>query len=287
MAENRKLSEFFAKELKGDREASSVLHNLQVSKSIAASREEQATVEAHRQRARAEFLATENASLRKRADDLEATCDDYRRSLASFDEMKLQVANLQLSQADASRAAAEVKALRERLSTLETVHSEAQSLQSKITAAEQERLAAVEAAAVAAQEAETFKNLHKELSLRLAETNLGDLEKLRAQVDRLKIEKEQSEKARSQLATTLKTVREESAAKGATAPNADVVRIKDKRITELEEQLAKAAPLPEWGQMLAVQQDYKLALTRVLEGKRQAEEQPAEEAAAKAARMED
>jgi len=283
MAENRKLSEFFAKELKGDREASAVLQNLQVSKSIAASREEQATVEAHRQRARAEFLLSENASLRKRADELELGCEELRRSLASFDDMKIQVANLQLSQAEAARVAADAKSLRERLASLETVQAEAVSLQAKIAAAESERVQAVQAAAEAAAEAEAFRTRHKDMSLRLAETDLGEVEKLKAQVDKLRIEKEQSEKARAQLAATLKAAREEAATRKE-AP-AELVKLKDKKISELEEQIAKA--VPEWGQMLSVQQDYKAALTKLLaEGKRQAEPH-AEETAAKSARMED
>ena len=183
LTENRKLSEFFAKEIKGDREASNLLHNLQVSKSIAASREEQATIEAHRQRARAEFLATENNSLRKRADELELGCDELRRSLASFDDMKIKIANLQLSQAEAARAAAEAKTLREKLASLENVHAELANLHAKMAAAEAERAAALEAAAAAQVESETFKNLHKDMSLRLRETNLGELGNLKSQVD--------------------------------------------------------------------------------------------------------
>ena len=283
LVENRKLSDFFAKELKGDREAINILHNFQVSKSIAASREEQATIEAHRQRARAEFLATENSSLRRRADELDLGCDELRRSLASFDDMKIKIANLQLSQAEAARAAAEAKSLREKLATFENVHAELSAVHAKIAAAEAEKAEAVEAAAAAQVEAETFKNLHKDMSLRLGETNLGELEKLKSQVDKLKIEKEQSEKARAQLAGTLKTVREEASKKDAPP---DLIRIKDKRISELEEQLAKTTPAPEWGQMLAVQQDYKAVLTKLLEGKRQ-QEAHADESANKVARMEE
>ena len=70
---------------------------------------------------------------------------------------------------------------------------------------------------------------------------------------------------------------------GAAAP--DLVKAKDKKISELEEQLCKSTA-PEWSQMLAVQQDYKVALEALLgEGKRRSTSQ--NEAAAKVARMED
>ena len=50
--------------------------------------------------------------------------------------------------------------------------------------------------------------------------------------------------------------------------------------------MAKTAPAPEWGQMLAVQQDYKVVLAKLLEGKRQ-QESHADETANKVARMEE
>jgi hypothetical protein len=210
-------------------------------------------------------LATENASLRLRFESLENEVEEKRRQLASFDEMKLQNANLQIQQADAARYSAECKNLREQLLQLQNVHAEALNLQSKISAVEAERAQAVEAAAVAAQEAETFKNLHRDISLRLAETDVGETEKLKLQIEKLRIEKEQSEKARAQLAGTLKTVREESAARKDVPVSNDLVKLKDKRISELEEQVAKTVAPPEWGQMLAVVQEYKAALSKLIE----------------------